>query len=537
MAGAMIGQAGAATGVSLAALRALRALTAVRGAELGHHLAAAAAELLDAPVALVVRFDRRGGGMLAVDGCADRCETDQDGLATAVQERFPDLVRERHPWHGPAFADHERGPWPGLPDRHSFLAVPLRHGSAPYSSLCVVRPESRPLTASDEALLGELAAVGTSALEDAIALDDARRRNAALGHTVRNLKASLNVVRAVSAESELDRLLELIVQQALDLVPADSMVVMLAGPDGLKPAAAAGVEGRSARQVEDAEFVAQMTFRGEALGVLACFTEPGAATRLSPDDQALLASFADSAATAVSTARSVEESRLRRTVEAGEREREHWARELHDETLQSLVGLRLLLERAVTERGGQRVAAIELASRRVGEQAEHIRALIQQLRPTALRELGLMTALRSLVERVEDESGMAIDLEIDVIEWDDGEPVRLDAETEVAIYRVVQEALANAAKHAQPCRASVVLVERDGGLRLTVLDDGPGFDLGLATAGFGLIGMRERATLAHGAFSVFSSPGGGTTIQATLPVRRRAATPALALLRLVTEGP
>jgi signal transduction histidine kinase len=100
-------------------------------------------------------------------------------------------------------------------------------------------------------------------------------------------------------------------------------------------------------------------------------------------------------------------------------------------------------------------------------------------------------------------------------------PDRLSPDLETGVYRIVQEALTNAAKHGEATHASVSLAEDDGRVHVTVRDDGRGFDPGAGTAGFGLAGMRERVELLGGELSLSSAQGQGTTLTAVLPVVRR----------------
>ena len=98
---------------------------------------------------------------------------------------------------------------------------------------------------------------------------------------------------------------------------------------------------------------------------------------------------------------------------------------------------------------------------------------------------------------------------------------RLEPELETGIYRIVQEALTNAVKHGQAQRAAVELVERDHSLRVSIRDDGTGFDPAAATDGFGLVGMRERVELLGGELTIESAPGSGTRIAVSLPAVHR----------------
>jgi signal transduction histidine kinase len=142
-----------------------------------------------------------------------------------------------------------------------------------------------------------------------------------------------------------------------------------------------------------------------------------------------------------------------------------------------------------------------------------------ELRPAALDELGLAPALDALHERATLIHGIEIEAEIDLAYEPGRHPERLDQELETVIYRVVQESLHNAGRHARAKRARVTVQERDAELIVCIGDDGEGFDLSQPTTGFGLAGMRERVTLVGGHLEVFSTST-GTEVQARLPITR-----------------
>jgi signal transduction histidine kinase len=226
--------------------------------------------------------------------------------------------------------------------------------------------------------------------------------------------------------------------------------------------------------------------------------------------------------------RSSERERLRHGVRARELERARWARELHDETVQDLGALRLLLAGA---RGQDDVdqlrRTVDAAIGHVDREVEGLRHLITALRPAALDDLGLVAALEALARRAGAVDGLTVKTEIAV----DGEVPRLDPEVESAVYRVVQEALTNTAKHAGASRVLLALRIEDGRLTATVRDDGGGFEVASAAPandlgpahGVGLEGMRERAQLVGAELTIDSMPGAGTTVRvsvATAPPSR-----------------
>jgi signal transduction histidine kinase len=245
-----------------------------------------------------------------------------------------------------------------------------------------------------------------------------------------------------------------------------------------------------------------------------------------PDRQAL-AAFAASVAQRLAAERSVEIERLRYGMEARERERTRWAREIHDETVQGLGVLRLRLADA-RDRDDEAAlsAAVDAVLEGLGVEIDGLRHLITELRPAALDDLGLVPALEALARRVHTEIALS----------PAGE--RLDAELESTIYRVVQEALTNVSRHAQASRAVVsIALNGDGSMvRVAVSDDGRGLPAGAAglgprgdglEGGFGMSGMRERAELVGGELELAAGgcgdAGEGATVRLTVPLAERRA--------------
>ncbi|WP_300590913.1 sensor histidine kinase [Microbacterium sp.] len=194
-------------------------------------------------------------------------------------------------------------------------------------------------------------------------------------------------------------------------------------------------------------------------------------------------------------------------------ERERIARDIHDTLAQTLAGLVLLSERAGrqardgrTDAAAETIATIEQTAR---EALAESRALVARMAAVPADD-ALAAAIERLAARFRAEVGLAIDVEV-------AAGVDLDREQQVVLLRCLQEALANVRKHA---RATVVLVTvaHDGeGIRMTVRDDGVGFDPLAARTGFGLDGISDRATLAGGDVEVESAPGHGATLTILLP--------------------
>ncbi|HEY2142535.1 MAG TPA: sensor histidine kinase [Solirubrobacteraceae bacterium] len=246
-----------------------------------------------------------------------------------------------------------------------------------------------------------------------------------------------------------------------------------------------------------------------------------------PDRQAL-AAFAASVAQRLAAERSVEIERLRYGMEARERERTRWAREIHDETIQGIGALRMKLANArdVDERETLS-AAVDAVLEGLGEEIDGLRHLITELRPAALDDLGLVAALEALARRAQAIDGLEVQTEIDL--GPDPSGRRLDAELESTIYRIVQEALTNVSRHAHATRAVISVSEREGSIRASVTDDGQGLPdasrLGPRgdglEGGFGMSGMRERAELVQGELELVPAPGKGTVMRLTVPLAGR----------------
>ncbi len=173
-------------------------------------------------------------------------------------------------------------------------------------------------------------------------------------------------------------------------------------------------------------------------------------------------SFAASAATTIVTMQAVEAEKLQLSLEASERERHRWARELHDETLQELGALRVLLE--ASEGSELSAESRALAIEHVDRGIQNLQGLITELRPASLDELGVGAAVEALARQSSLRFGVEIDVDVDLAAEGGEGPARLPAELEATIYRLVQEATNNAIKHAEPDRISVT-VSREGAKR------------------------------------------------------------------------
>lgn len=205
-------------------------------------------------------------------------------------------------------------------------------------------------------------------------------------------------------------------------------------------------------------------------------------------------------------------------LSAHEAERSRLARELHDDVAQILTALSLHM--ALGHDSSSKSPAnepVETWRGMVREALDRLRALIENMRPPALDQVGLAAALRAHIERVQSITGMHIELDVDA------NLGRLPAEVELSCFRIVQEAIMNAVKYADAKLLRIGLRRTERGLEIAIADDGRGFDVAStrtqAVRGgrVGLLSMRERALLVGGQLEVVSEPGGGTEVRATLP--------------------
>jgi signal transduction histidine kinase len=447
---------------------------------------------------------------------------------------------------------------PGHPPMTNFLGVPVMVRGRAWGNLYLTEKGGSDFDEADEQSAMILAEWAAIAVENARLYRSVRNRGDEMERAVHRLEATTEIAHAVGGETDLDRILEVVVKRGRALVEARSLLILLAAGEELLTAAIAGerergtararipiagsvpgrvLEERAPRRVHDLHLslmarpssehagvtalLAPLLYRGRALGVLVALDPLGRDAGFSDEDEAVLLSFAASAATAVATAQSVAEDRTREAIAATERERGRWARELHDESLQSLAGLRVLLSAARRSEPEELDALLAKGIDQVDSAIAEMRRLIADLRPSALDQLGLGAALEALGERTA--SGAAIEVQVDLdLAFEAGRSEkRLSGEVEDAVYRLVQEALSNTVHHGEAERVVVEVREEGSSLHVCVSDDGKGFDPSARTVGFGLIGMRERAELAGGSVELRSAPGEGTAIVATIPTARR----------------
>lgn len=195
-----------------------------------------------------------------------------------------------------------------------------------------------------------------------------------------------------------------------------------------------------------------------------------------------------------------------------EEERRRVARDLHDEVNQALTAILLRLEALAIDIPSERAGEVAELKRLANQTMDELLNLARQLRPTALDDHGLQSAIEAQVQGFEERSGIRAQLETS------GDPALLDEEKQTVIYRVAQEALANAGRHAHAHSVALSLDVDGEAAELRIRDDGVGFDPVAARGdGLGLDGMAERARLVGGELDLRSSPGSGTELTLRVP--------------------
>ena len=459
----------------------------------------------------------------------------------------------------------------GFPANHppmaSFLGVPVMAGGAVFGNLYLTeKAGGEPFSDQDERLVITLAAQAGVAVHNARLFERARQHAAALERAVSELSSVHEINESILAGQPLERVLRLISEQARTGMQSGQVMALVVDPDrrNLRVLAAAGpgaerhvgksfpVDGtragavllarRSAR-LEDLRIegepgvhtaaLAPMVYHNQAVGVLVARDQLDHGT-FTADDGHLLELFAARATLALGMSRAIAGEReradaevlltreedleharretLRRVVDAQERERRRIARELHDDTGQSLtsvlIGLRLAEESEDMAQARQTLADLRAT---VTAAIRDLRALAVELRPTALDDFGLEPALERLVDTFGRRTGLVIELHVTGLER------RLGEHVETALYRVVQEGLTNIAKHAGATRVEIDVQGHDHSVGMTIEDDGRGFVVSGPALGLGLVSMRERAELLGGSLSVQSTPGQGTTLSVEVP--------------------
>ena len=458
------------------------------------------------------------------------------------------LIREAKPLRLRDLAEDPRsvGFPPGHPPMRSFLGVPILLRGVAYGNLYLTEKlGGEDFTDEDEELVTLLAGQAAVAIENARLYEASNRWS-------RQLQSLQEVGNALATETDLEKLLDLVVRRLRELLGA--RVVALALPsrgDTLRFAAVAGAEellgttiSRSGSKsgavlerrrseridsvLDDPEVHQEISrqlaartgmwvpliARDQAIGVLEIHDKEGPDPRFTHDDFRLAETFAARAAVAVELSQRVARDAVRRVVQAQELERQRLARELHDETGQALTSILLglkPLEEALADHPA--LAALAELRAQVVSALQNVRRLAVELRPAVLDDFGLVPALERLTDSFAEQSDIRVDFHSALGE------TRLPSEVETTLYRVVQESLTNIVKHANAHNISVSIAPRGSTVAAVIEDDGAGFDQrAVGGEGVGLLGMRERLSFVDGRLEIESRPGAGTTIVAEVPL-------------------
>ena len=460
------------------------------------------------------------------------------------------LIRDAKPLRLHDLADDPRsvGFPPGHPPMRSFLGVPILLRGVAYGNLYLTEKQhGEDFTDEDEELVTLLAG------QAAVAIENARLYEASTRWS-RQLQSLQEVGNALATETDLEKLLDLVVRRLRELLEARVVALALpVGNDELRFAAVAGagaeellgatisrsgsksgavLERRRSERIDsvldDPEVHQEVSrqlaartgmwvpliARDQAIGVLEIHDKDGPDPRFDHDDFRMAETFAARAAVAVELSQRVARDAVRRVVQAQELERQRLARELHDETGQALTSILLGLK-PLEEALADHPARADLARLReqVVSALQDVRRLAVELRPAVLDDFGLVPALERLTDAFAEQSDVRVDFHSAL-----GEK-RLPSEVETTLYRVVQESLTNIVKHANAQHVSVSLARRATTAAAVIEDDGDGFDpRAVREEGVGLLGMRERLSFVDGRLEIESRPGVGTTIVAEVPL-------------------
>jgi signal transduction histidine kinase len=437
----------------------------------------------------------------------------------------------------------------------SQVAIPLKSKAKPQGALIVGKSGTCNFPPEEISLLIAIATQIGVATENARLHQDVARQ-------LKREKRLGEVTKEITSELELDKVLSKVVQIAEELVGADAGAIALLDeeksiitypylhnlPSELSQVAVSLDEGLAGQVVttglpavlEDYEMypaaVADFCKRGvksglgvpivsgeKVFGALDLFTLKEKRT-FSDRDVAIISGVARQAAIAIENARLYQSMRsyTRQILTAQEEERKRMARELHDDTAQSLValsrGLDALLKSADQVPGSAKQRLEELRQL-TAEITQRVRSFSQNLRPSILDDLGLLPTLEGLTTKLSEEDGIEAKLEVL------GDERRLSPETELVLFRIAQEALNNIRKHSQATKVETKVEFGDGMISITISDNGQGFKVPdrpghLVSMGkLGLTGMLERAQLAGGTLTVQSTPNEGTTVVAEIPLQ------------------
>lgn len=466
----------------------------------------------------------------------------------------------------------------GFPEHHpsmrSFLTVPVESKGDVFGNLYVTEKlDGEPFSEDDERLAVALASQAAVALENARLDIDAYRNEAAARRRARELELVQEIGTSMLGEFEVTRVLRTITLRARELVAAGSSCIALYDEDaacfrvrmaaGSKASILEGLtipadstltssvsaSGRPVLVSNTAELtgvsatLAERTGSGSMILAPVIGTHSRAGVLIVMSDQTddfdnedlfVVQRFADLGALALRNAHTVS-LELERGRMAAELEKARLREEMRGQTLSSVIRAqeeeRLRISRELHDSFGQLLTSVLLALKLVEQQktlpdvhtrladareitalaAKEVKRIALELRPASLDDYGLPTALRRLAADVEERSGVVVEAAIASQE-------RPSGVVETVVYRIAQEALTNAVRHADASRISLSLTDVWGQVRLLIRDDGHGFDQEqIDGRGLGLVGMRERAHLVGGKLSLVSTPGEGTRVELIAP--------------------
>ena len=436
---------------------------------------------------------------------------------------------------------------PGHPPMESFLGVPMLLAGVLIGNLYMTEKQHGVFSRQDEQLAMVFAAQAAVSIENARRFAIERARIAAFEH----LQTTMQSIRDALADGlqthrALDAVFDDVVVRVGALTGSRGVCIALVEGDDLVVHAVSGVSrvaalqgqriplattdfaGEFGQRVHLATDVLDLRIGDELAGILVVASErpadPGAIAILQAVASQLALAIANEHArvfeseriatlTALSVAKERERSTaegFRRAIRAQEAERARIARELHDEAGQVMMAVALHLRALEQSTMDANVRArIEELHGIVSESSLGLHELISDLRPGPLREYGLAAAIEQHAVRTQDATGIEVGLHLDALP-------ALPEEIELALYRVVQEALSNVARHSGASTASVTAALVGRRLRLVIEDNGKGFDPVAATTRHGLLGMSERMALLGGTLYPDARPGGGTAVIAEL---------------------
>ena len=458
-------------------------------------------------------------------------------LREARPVRVADVTTEQHFFGFP----------PAHPQMRSFLGVPIFVRGVVYGDLYLAEKEGGEFTEADEEIVTLLAA------QTGLTIEKVQIHEGAT-HWIRQLEVLDDLTRSVLEERDVSRLLELVARRLRELIGARGVLISLpASSGGLRVVVAVGdnvaglvgydvppqsrhartfARGKSERidsvladpEVDQvlagrvgavtALFIPLM-FHTRAIGIIYAFNKDRPDARFTDDDVRLAEAMGTRAALAIHLSERVARETVDAILEAQEAERSRIARELHDETGSALTAILLDLTAvdgaATLPEARQASAALRKNARSA---LQNVGRLAFRLRPPALDEFGLASALKDLSGSLEERGGPKVDLAIEL-----PPDTRLPAKLETIIFRVIQEALTNVVKHAEAETVRITVASRERSVVLAIEDDGRGFsEARTHDGGFGLVGMRERVASLNGSLEIESTHGSGTRIAVEIPL-------------------